>query len=229
MPVGTCRNCGAEVSYFARSCANCGASNLPNPVATISALAVVAVVGLLIALSWQLFFRSSKVDVAAPPGGAAPGAQQAEGDSYGWLVQAMAECEEEAKRATDKLFFLIAPVTRAPKNVVGWHPGRIGMIGETTELLPSADAVIGLRNGALALYREPLAFAVSDPATSTTFRWKPASGVTVLTTRQTDAESLKLGFQLAEGKDVEWGLTIALSKGTCYWIFPLIRRTARSG
>jgi hypothetical protein len=140
-----------------------------------------------------------------------------------------AKCEEEAKRAPDKLYFLIAPVARAPRNVVGWHPGRIGMIGESTELLPSTDAVIGLRNGALALYREPLAFAVSDPATNTVFRWKPATGVTVLTTRQTNAESLKLGFQFAEGKDVEWGLTIVLSKGTCYWIFPLIRPAARSG
>ena len=93
------------------------------------------------------------------------------------------------------------------------------MIGETTELLPSSDAVIGLRNGALALYRQPVAFAVSDPATSTVFRWKPAAGVTVLTTRQSTAESLKLGFQFGENKDVEWGLTIVLSKGTCYWIF----------
>jgi hypothetical protein len=229
MPAGTCRHCGAEVSYFARTCPSCGASNLPNPVVTISALVAVLMVGLVIALGWQLFFRG-KVEVAAPPGDAAPGEQKAEGpESYGWLVQAMAECEEEAKRTPDKLFFLIAPVARAPKNVVGWVPGRIGMIGETTELLRSADAVIGLRNGALALYRQPVAFAVSDPATSTVFRWKPAAGVTVLTTRQSTAESLKLGFQFGENKDVEWGLTIALTKGTCYWIFPLIRPAARSG
>lgn len=229
MPLGACRNCGAEVSYFARSCAECGASNLPNPVATISALAAVAMVGLVIALGWHLSSRS-KVDVASPPGDPASGEQKAEGaESYGWLVQAMAECEEEAKRTPDKLFFLIAPVARAPKNVVGWNPERIGMIGDSTLLLVSSDAVIGLRNGALALYREPLAFAVSDPATSTVFRWKPATGVTVLTTRQSTAESLKLGFQFGEGKDVEWGITIALSKGTCYWIFPLIRPAPRSG
>ena len=76
MPVGTCRNCGAEVSYFARSCANCGASNLPNPVVTISALVAVAMVGLVIALGWHMFFRG-KVDVAGPPGDAAPGDQKA--------------------------------------------------------------------------------------------------------------------------------------------------------
>ena len=48
-------------------------------------------VGLVIALGWHMFFRG-KVDVAGPPGDAAPGDQKAEGaESYGWLVQAMAE------------------------------------------------------------------------------------------------------------------------------------------
>ena len=141
----------------------------------------------------------------------------------------MAECEEEAKRATDKLYFLIAPVMRSAKNVVGWVPGRIGLVGNSIELLPSSDAVIGLRNGSLALYREPLAFAVTDPATNTVYRWKPAAGVTVLTSRESGFAELKLGFQLAADKDFEWGLTIALTRGTCYWIYPLIRTAARRG
>ena len=88
--------------------------------------------------------------------------------------------------------------------------------------------MIGLRNGSLAIYRTPLVFAVSDPATSTVFRWKPAAGVTVLTQRAADLESLTLGFQVTEGKDIEWGLTISLTSGTCYWIFPLIRARAHS-
>ncbi len=227
MPVGTCRTCGNAVSYFARSCPTCGASNLPNPVVTVVALVVVAAVGLVIGLGSLMFFRS-KDD--SPPGDAAPLEQKAEaGEQYGWLVNAMAECEEEAKRTTDKLYFLIVPVTRAAKNVVGWLPGRIGTIGESTDLLPSSNAVIGLRNGSLALYREPLAFAVSDPATNTVYRWKPASGVTVLTTRNAGFDSLKLGFQFAEGKDIEWGLTISLTTGSCYWIYPLIRTAARGG
>jgi len=164
------------------------------------------------------------------PGGLATPEQKAEaGEQYGWLVKAMAECEEEAKRATEKLYFLIAPVTRTATNAAGWEPGRIGMVGDSIELLPSSNAVIGLRNGSLAIYRTPLAFAVSDPATSTVFRWKPAAGVTVLTQRAAGLESLKLGFQLAEGKDIDWGITITLAQGTCYWIYPLIRTGGRSG
>jgi hypothetical protein len=103
------------------------------------------------------------------------------------------------------------------------------MVGDSIELLPSTNAVIGLRNGSLAIYRTPLAFAVSDPTTSTVFRWKPAAGVTVLTQRAGGLESLKLGFQVAEGKDIDWGITITLTPGTCYWIYPLIRTGGRSG
>ena len=113
--------------------------------------------------------------------------------------------------------------------MVGWVPGRIGTVGNSIQLLPSSDAVIGLRNGSLAIYREPLAFAVSDPGTNTVYRWKPAAGVTVLTSRETGFDSLKLGFQFAAEKEIDWGVTITLTKGTCYWIFPLVRAGARSG
>jgi hypothetical protein len=228
LPVGECRSCGAAVSYFARSCPHCGASNLPKPVVTILALVGVAVVGLVIGLG-SLSLLGRKEELLEPPGDAAPAEQKAEApEQYGWLVTAMAECEEEAKRNTDKLYFLIVPLARAPKNVVGWVPGSIGIVGDAV-LLPSTNAVLGLRNGSLTLYREPLAFAVNDPATNTVFQWKPASGVTVLTTRDTGFEQLKLGFQFAEGKDIEWGFAISLTKGTCYWIYPLIRAAARSG
>ena len=37
--VGNCSRCGAAASYFAPSCPNCHARNLPNPVAAIVALA----------------------------------------------------------------------------------------------------------------------------------------------------------------------------------------------
>jgi hypothetical protein len=229
IPLGRCQSCGATVSYFARSCPSCGASNLPNPVVTGLALGAVVVIGLLVALGSQLFVRG-KVEPRTPPAASAPSDQkaQATGD-YGWLVQAMVDCEEEAKRVTDKLYFLIVPLSREPKNVVGWSTGRIGMVGESIDLLQSSNAVLGLRNGSLALHRAPLTFAISDPATSTTYQWQPAAGVTVLTTRDQGFDQLKLGFRREEGKDIEWGLTIALSKGTCYWIFPLVRAAPRSG
>ena len=87
----------------------------------------------------------------------------------------------------------------------------------------------GLRNGALELYRQPVTFAVTDPDTKTVYKWKPAVGVAELKSREITASSLTLGIQLGDSSDPQWGPTIAIEKGTCYWTNPLILPGARSG
>ena len=68
--------------------------------------------------------------------------QKAEaGDDYGWIVQAMADCEEEAKRTTTSCHFLDCAGDAERDHVVaGWAPGRIGTMGNSIELLTSSDA-----------------------------------------------------------------------------------------
>jgi len=86
------------------------------------------------------------------------------------------------------------------------------------------------RRAMVAAFFWTLAFAVSDPRTKTIYKWKPAVGVTSLTTQDTDLPALTLGFEIPDtGKEVEWGPTINLTKGTCYWINPLILAAPRSG
>ena len=76
----------------------------------------------------------------------------------------------------------------------------------------------------------PAAYQPYDPETKTVYKWKPAVGVTALTTRDTGLSRLTLGFEIPDaGKDLEWGPTISLMKGTCYWINPLVRPKPRSG
>jgi hypothetical protein len=236
LPVGECRSCGAEISYFTRRCLHCGAANLPNPVATAAALVAVLLIGGLSARG-VVAFRSAgspktTAQTAAPTTGAPATSatpDEADGD-YGWIVKAMAECEEEAKLKTDTLHFLIVPVTTTATTIMGWSPVPISPIGESAVLLNSTDTLIGLRNRVLALYRKPLTFAVSDPATQTTYKWRPAVGVTALKTRETGSTSLTLGFEIQDvSKDVEWGPTINLGKGSCYWINPLVRPRAHGG
>ncbi len=148
---------------------------------------------------------------------------------YGWIVKAMAECDEEAKLQTDTMHFLIVPVTSTGLSLPGWSPSPITAVGESILLLNSSDALIGLRNRAMALYQKPLTFAVSDPETQTTYKWKPAIGVTALKTRETSWGSLKLGFEIPDlAKEIAWGPAIHLGKGTCYWVNPLVRPSARS-
>jgi len=219
IPVGKCSNCDAAVSYFVRHCPHCHAANWPNPVLTAAALLVVVLVGGAIALGVLL----------SPWGKRAPqSAQQAESNTevaqeYGWIVTAMAECDEVAKRTLDVLYFLILPLAATGKVLPAWSPNPIGAVGDSIALVSATDALIGLRNGVLALYPEEVTFAVSDPKTDTVFKWKPAVGVSELKSRQPGIDALKLGFQIAEiGPEIQWGPTINIAKGNCYWTNPVI-------
>jgi hypothetical protein len=220
--VGQCQNCGDAVSYFARRCPYCRAPNLPNPVATVVALSAVVLAGGVIALGVQAF-RGKGATPTAPQAEGVPPATDTAGD-YGWIVKAMAECEEEAKQKLDTMHFLIVPVTATGQTVAGFSPSPISNVGKAAVLLSSTDTLIGLRNRVLALYQKPVTFAVSDPATQTVYKWKAAVGVTALKSRETNSASLTLGFDIPDvAKETEWGPTINLNKGTCYWINPLVR------
>jgi hypothetical protein len=226
-----CPSCGARVSLFARFCPNCEAQNAwHKPVIAGAAAICFLVFASLIALAWHAL-RPGAPQVAtqsSPEGTASAPAESA--SDYGWLVQAMADCEEEGKRLPDTLSFLIVPLSKTSTVLPGWAPAPIGQVGTTVVLLNSTDALIGLRNQALALYDKPLAFTVSDEASGTVYKWKPAVGVSALKTRIPGLENLKLGFEIPDvAEGVEWGPVLKMERGTCYWINPLIRTTARNG
>jgi hypothetical protein len=228
--VGHCQRCGAAVSYFAPACPSCQGRNLPNPVAATAAASAVLLAGGLLLLGWLALRDDASPQPDAQAKGGASDQAGTGGEDYGWLVQAMADCDVEAKHRLDTLHFLIIPVKATAVSLPGWAPNAIGTIGDAATLLHSSDAVIGLRNGALALYKKPLTFVVADPETKTVYKWKPAVGVTALTTRDTGLSRLTLGFEIPDaGKDLEWGPTISLTKGTCYWINPLVLGAPRGG
>ena len=225
-----CRSCGMPVSWFARACPHCHASNQPNPVATSIALLTVILIAGAVALGVKFFHAGEGPRTAAPGAQPAPGSTADDTAEFGWIVKAMAECEEEAKQKLDTLHFLIVPVTATGHSLPGWSPAPISDVGASAKLLTSTDALIGLRNGALELYAKPVTFVISDPASKTIYKWKPAVGVAALGTKEASFEKIRLGFELPDvAGDVEWGPTIAVSKGTCYWINPLVLAPTRSG
>jgi len=224
-PRGECRSCGAPLSYFAPVCPNCRISNQPNPVATVSALLTILLIGGVIALDTQVLHHTPvrQAGTQAPTETAATDPGSDSSAEYGWIVQAMAECEEEAKRSPDAVRFLILPVTPTGSPLPGWSPNPIADVGSSGKLLSSTDALIGLRNRALALYQKSLTFVVSDPKTNAVFKWKPSVGVAALNTREPTSDNLKLGFEMPDvGGDVAWGLTVAVKKESCYWINLLV-------
>jgi hypothetical protein len=209
------------VSYFARFCPACGAANQPNPVTTVAALVALVLLPLAAVLGSMFVWKRGQTP-SAPTNPAAEAPEEA----YGWIAQAMADCEVHAKQRADTLHFLIVPTKPSATPVAGWRPDAIGNLGQAAMLLASADALLGLRNGALELYRDPLTFAVKDPATNITYKWKPANGVSELMSRELNAATLTLGIELANSGEIEWGPTIAIAKGSCYWTNPMIRRGA---
>jgi hypothetical protein len=224
-PRGECRSCGAPLSYFASACPNCRIPNQPNPVATVSALLTILLIGGLIALGTQAFHHTQVREAASQAPTASTATDQSGNGSveYGWIVQAMAECEEEAKRSPDAVRFLILPVTPTGMPLAGWSPNPIADVGGSGKLLSSTDALIGLRNRALALYQKSLTFVVSDPKTNAVYKWKPSVGVAALNTKEPTSDNLKLGFEMPDvGGDVAWGPTVAVKKESCYWINLLV-------
>lgn len=219
IPAGRCRDCGEAVSYFARSCPQCGAPNQPNPVTTVAALVVLILLPLAAVLGAKFLWRGGSPAAPAQPESST--ATEPQPEAYGWIAQAMADCDVAAKQNEDVLYFLIVPVRLSAAPVPGWRPGTIGNLGSGAVLLASADTLVGLRNGALELYPDPVTFAVKDPATGTIYKWKPAAGVSELKSHQLIAK-LTLGLQLAEDGEYQWGPTLDVVKGTCYWTNPLV-------
>jgi hypothetical protein len=229
--VGHCARCGAAAPYFARFCPHCHARNLPNPVAAAVAAAALLAAGGLVAFGWWEL-RGAGEPASAPvtlaPSAAAPGSQTA--SDYGWLITAMAECEARAKHDGDAVHFLIVPVTATAVSLPGWAPAAIGTIGDDITLLQSTDTLIGLRNGALALYDKPVTFAFSDATRKTVYKWKPSVGVTALSSRELGAGGFALGLDITDpAAAITWGPTINLQKGTCYWINALVPKPRHGG
>jgi hypothetical protein len=187
-------------------------------------------IGAVIALGIGVVHHEEPPQTAseAPATSSPPDASPDNAADYGWIVKAMAECEEEAKHKLDTLHFLIVPVTPTGTFLPGWSPSSIGNVGSSAKLLSSTDALIGLRNRALALYQKSLTFLVSDPVTKTIYKWKPAIGVAALNTSESGFDNLTLGFEMPEGgDDIQWGPTIGIGKGTCYWINLLVLAPSR--
>src|SRR2546423_12850070 len=117
-----CRSCGARVSLFSRACPNCDAHNQWRTVAIAAGACAILLVAGLLALALHAFRKAEAPQVASQtvPGGGAPAAPAEGASDYGWLVPALADCGEEAKRLADTLTFLIVPVRKTGSSLTRW-------------------------------------------------------------------------------------------------------------
>ncbi len=150
----------------------------------------------------------------------------ANNQDFGWIERAIAQCEAEAARNVDTLYFLVMPVVAIDGNQQTWLAKSNGTVGASLLLLGSRDTLDGLRAGSLQLARRSFNFAILEPFTTRAYRWKPALGVHKFAIRDAKAvAAFKPGFEIPAGGDARWadGGAITREAGTCYWTGALMR------
>ena len=197
-------------------------------VASAAVLAVLLVGAL--SLSRQLFHSA---ETAAPP------SQDAAGPVADTAVQvpaagaldlpaiekAMADCDAEAAKRPDALYFLILPVLSPIKNYQPWVAASVGEIGSSVILLPSRATLGGLREGSLTLYRGQYTFSIIDASSEATQSWGPTAGVArfaKLDAAQIAGFRVRFGFADFVG-DTPSNFRFPRQKGVCYWVSALLR------
>ena len=184
----------------------------------------VLIAGLVCAAALGGIFGASHLRsfVTLPQGGIVAPAQDR---NFRWIERAIAECEAEAARNPETLYFMVIPVVPTDADFQAWAPKANGMAGASVILLGLKNTLDNLRAGSLRLDRRAFEFAILDPATSNTYKWRPAAGVHKYAIRKAKLiTSFKPGFEMPLGSEPQWtdGSAIPRQAGTCYWTGALI-------
>jgi hypothetical protein len=232
---GECPECGAAARPFARTCPHCGA-DAPVGLTRLTVvagfgIAIVFIIALGVAHLWHRLTQWREANMAqiqnAPAlfGPPAPTARSYPAADFAWVEKAMADCDSEAGKHLDALYFLVLPLTSADGNLQRWSLLSLGQIGETVTLLPSRDALAGLKSGSLTLYKGQFVFSILEPSTNVTYSWKPATGVSEFVAHDAIAiKSFKPGLLIVGvDRDTAWATTPAPQRPACYWVSALLR------
>ncbi|MBO0759125.1 MAG: hypothetical protein J2P54_25060 [Bradyrhizobiaceae bacterium] len=154
-----------------------------------------------------------------------PTGQQPNPADFAWIERAMADCDTEAGKHLDSLYFLVMPLASTDGNVERWSPLSLGQIGTSVTLLKSQDALDGLRDGSLTLYQGQFVFSILEPSSNVTYRWKPATGVSEFITQEAlSIKSFKPGLQVVGvDPDTGWADALVEQSPSCFWVSALLR------
>ncbi len=142
----------------------------------------------------------------------------------GWIEKAMAECEAEAHKQPDRIFFLLIPLVAPAERMGDWRTLAAGELGGGVPLIASKDALGGLKAGTIALSNAEYQFAILDEATGKPINWTPAKGVVKLVTPPAkDIKSFRPGMLVRDfTKEPRWGNPFSRQPGSCYWASVII-------
>jgi hypothetical protein len=235
---GECPECGATARPLARACPHCGADAQTGSarlaVIAGSGIAIVLIAFVVILGAAHLWHRLTQwreshlaliqnaPALFGPPG---PTAHSNPAADFAWIEKAMADCDSEASKHLDALYFLVLPLALADGNVQRWSLLSLGQIGETVTLLTSRDALAGLKSGSLTVYKGQFVFSLLEPTTNVTYNWKPATGVSEFIAHDaTSIKTFKPGLLVVGvDRDTAWATTPAPQRAACYWVSALLR------
>ena len=197
------------------------ANYVPSAVKRKSRLTVIVAAALAVLFAAIVAISAYQWSKRVVPGRSAPLATGA----FAWLSSALENCENDAIANPQALFFLVVPLAATGKYDQSWSARALEIFGATT-LFKSQDALDALNSGALRVSTEPFVFHVLDMATRDAHRWNSASGVSKLSSKEIASEGpFRVRFQTAPRDPApEWNSVTAEGKGTCHWVFVLMRR-----
>jgi hypothetical protein len=233
--VGQCPQCGTTARPLARTCINCGATRAGSMRATgfvgLGLTIGLLAIGFAIDQSWRKLTAWRDANLArieqAPAlfGPPRPTGQPKLVEDFAWIEQAMTNCDTEAGKHLDALYFLVLPLATTDGNMQRWSSLSLGQIGTSVTLLKSHDALDGLRDGSLSLYQGQFVFSILEPSSNVTYRWKAATGVSEFVTQ--DALSIKAfkpGLQVVGvDPDTAWADDVTQQRPSCFWVSALLR------
>jgi hypothetical protein len=188
-------------------------------------LAIAALGGLVGVRSPQIA-SDQLVPPIAPAAPTAPSAPTtpAETTDLAAIKKGMADCDTDAAKSPDSIYFYVLPVRPAKGAENDWRTNALSEVGNTFLLLSGQDALDGLRDGKLVVRPGRYTFAMQDSASGRSVPWTSATAASRLSTPlPATVKTLKLGFDFsATQSGTTWSNEFKRDLGTCYWVSVLV-------
>jgi hypothetical protein len=144
--------------------------------------------------------------------------------NFVWLETAMKDCDAEAGKTPDALYFLVVPLADEPRDDPGWRRVSINDIGNAI-LISGEDMLAGLRRKALRLSADPYVFSVRGEGNKEVLAWKQTTGAKKFVSENAAGiATFRVQFQGREpGRSLNWGSPFERVPGNCYWVNAILR------
>lgn len=150
--------------------------------------------------------------------------QQPAGAQFAWLTKALEDCEAEAARYPESLYFMVVPLAAVAGSGGDIQSRALDRVGPAI-LFDSTVAMEELQNGTLRIAREQFILHALDTETNAEHRWNSVSGVSTLSERNNTSKGpFRIRVQTAPDDPASWSAVTADGVATCHWVFALLRR-----